>query len=280
MLIRILRIALWWACLLLQPLSANAQTDTATAEELMRRSGMWEQLVGIAPQVRAGLFAGMSQTGARPSASESERLGRAVDNAYSASKLRRTAMKTIRQGLDVAYVPELRRWYATPAGKSATAMEEASSSDKRDPKVVLAEGAKLLNDMPAARRDLITELVKVTRSAESMVQMTINVTLATQRGASSVAPNLPRPSQAELRKLLDAQRPQLLQAYTGMALASSAKTYETLSTAMLAQYVEFLKSDAGRHFSEVGIQAIEAAMVEASTELGRRLPASKDQANT
>lgn len=275
-----LRALLCFSCLLLPPLHASAQADAATVEELMRRSGLWEQLANVAPQVRAGVLAGMSQAGARISETETERLGRAVDAAYDAAKLRTAVMTSLRKGLDAKHLPALRRWYSSPTGKTVTALEEAASADQGDPQALLAEGAKRLDEGPVARRELLNELVTVTHAAESMVQMTINVSLATQRGASSATPNLPLPNQAELRRQLEAQRTPMLQAYTGMALASSARTYATLPTATLAQYVTFLKSNAGRHFNDLGLKAIDAAMVDASVDFGRRLPASKDQSNT
>ena len=275
------RMALWCICgLLASSGGASAQTDARSAEELMRRSGLWEQLSGVAPQARAGLLAALAQGGARPSTTEMERLTRAVDLAYAPQRLRGRALAQVRRGLDAKHVPALRRWYATPNGKQITALEESASSDVRDPQALMAEGVRLLDEMPTARRDLLSELVRVTRGAEAMVQLTINVTVATQRGASSVAPNLPGASEAQTRAMLDAQRPQMVQAYTAMLMASMAQTYAPLPTGTLAQYVEFVKSSAGQHFNDVAMKAFDAAMVEAATDLGRRLPTSKDQANT
>jgi hypothetical protein len=273
-----MRIALW-AALLLQAQVAGAQTNAATAETLMRQSGLWNQLAGVAPQVRAGLMASLAQARVNPSASEVERMSRAVDAAYAAARLRKVALASIRQDIDGKHVPALRRWYAAPAGRAVTALEEIGSADEREPAVIMKEGAALLSGAPADRRALLNELVAVTRSAEAMAQLTIDTTLAAQSGARSAAPDVQGPSPNELRALLDAQKPRMLKAYEGLTLASSAKVYSTLPTETLRQYVAFLKSDAGRHFNDVGMRALGAAIVEASAELGRRLPASKDQSN-
>jgi len=278
--LKLVRIALWCMGAFVATSGAGAQTQAGAAEDLMRRSGLWEQLGGVAPQVRAGLVDALTQGGARPSDTEMQRLERAVDTAYAPQRLRATALAQLRRGLDAKHVAALRRWYATPNGKTITAMEERASSDVRDPRTVVAEGTQLLDEMPAARRELLNELVTVTRAADAMVQMMINISLATQRGASSVAPQLPGASEAQMRSMLEAQRPQLMQAYTVMLLASMAQTYAALPTETLAQYVGFLKSSAGRHFNDVTLKAFDAAMVEAATDLGRRLPTSKDQANT
>ena len=100
-----------------------------------------------------------------------------------------------------------------------------------------------------------------------------------QRGASSVRPDGPAASAVELMSALESQRPQLLKAFAALSLASYAMAYETLPTADLAQYVAFLRSEAGQHLTDVGLKAMGASFVEASTEFGRRLPGTADKAN-
>jgi hypothetical protein len=79
---------------------------------------------------------------------------------------------------------------------------------------------------------------------------------------------------------LETQRPQLLQAFKGLLLASSAAAYAELPTAELAQYIEFLKTEPGRHFTDVGLKAFSEALLEAAADLGRMLPATKGRANS
>lgn len=259
---------------------ARAATDAATAESLMKRSGLWEQLAGIGPQARAGMLASVTQSGAQPSAEEMERLGRAAEAAFDAGRLRELARGAIERGLDAQHLPALQRWYASAPGQAMTRLEEASAGDTREPPALMQAGTALLQRMPEDRRLLLAEMVEVTQAAEAMVRLVIGTSLAAYRGAASVTPGRPAMSLAELRAVLESQRPQMLQAYGALALAGSAITYESASTGELAAYVDFLKSDAGRHFSAVGNGAVDAAMVEASAEFGRRLPGSRDQSNT
>lgn len=260
--------------------AAQAQTDAATAESLMRRSGLWEQLAGIGPQARAGVLASVAQSGAQPSAAELERLTRAADTAFDADRLRGTARGAIARGLEPQHLPALLRWYASPAGTSITRLEEASATDTREPPAVVQAGTLLLQRMPEERRLLLADMVEATKAPEAMVQLVIGTSLAAYRGAASVTPGTPGMSLSELRALLEAQRPQLLKAYAALALAGMAITYEPVATGELGAYLDFLKSDAGRHFSDLGNAAVDAAMVEASADFGRRLPGSRDQANT
>jgi len=56
--------------------------------------------------------------------------------------------------------------------------------------------------------------------------------------------------------------------------------YAELNTQDLATYVNFLKSDAGRHLNDLGQQAFTEAMAEAAAEAGRAMPATiRDDAN-
>jgi hypothetical protein len=125
--VRFKRTFLWSICLLLLAPCTHAQTDAATAELLMRKSGVWEQLGSLAPHVRTGFMAALSQSGGNLSASEIDRVSRAIDSAYSADRLRSVSLATIMRGLDSRHVPELRSWYDTAVGQTISKMEETAS---------------------------------------------------------------------------------------------------------------------------------------------------------
>jgi len=275
----LMRLLVWCCTFGLFAAPAWAGTDAATAESLMRKSGLWEQLVDIAPQVRAGMLAGIQRSGGKPSDAEIGRLSRAVDAAYSVQRLRSACLSAIAKDLDNKQVPALRRWYDGPTGRAITRLEE-SLSRQGDQQTTLERGAALLERMPASRRRALDEIVLATRSAELMAELTISTTLATQQGAASVSPNAARPSADEMKAALDAQRQQLIRTFSAISLASFAFAYSSLSTAQLVGYADFLKSGAGRHFSAVGARAFSAAMVDAAAELGRALPGSRDKVNT
>lgn len=258
---------------------ARAQIDADTAEALVRDSGIWQQMSSMAPQVRTGFLQAVGASGAKPSQAEVERLSNVIDRAYSADRLRSTAIRIIQNDTQIEHAPALLDWYASPVGKVVARLEEEASADQLDPHAVMQQGTSLRASMPADRRAMLDELVAITRSAENLVQITIDTTLAAQRGAASVIPSGPAASPMELKAALDAQRPQLEAAFTQLMRASSALAYAALPDSELAQYLEFLSSKAGRHFNEVGTRAFGAALVEASTEFGRGLPGTKDSSN-
>jgi len=258
-------------------LNTFAQTDAITAEALMRSSGMWQQLTSISPQVRAVFLEGASQTAPKPSPAEIETLSKIIEEAYASDRLRSTVLSIVSADTKAVHVPALRRWYSSRAGKRITVLEEAASATQTDPQSVGQQGSALLSTMPAARRALLEELVVVTRSGEIATQIAIDTALAAQRGVLSMSPGSPSNAAEGLRSALEAQRPQLLEVFAGLSLASYAIAYEKLPTTELAQYTKFLKSEPGRHFTNVGATALSAALIEAAAELGRRLPGTKNR---
>lgn len=258
----------------------HAQIDSATTESLLRKSGLWEQLGSIAEQAEAGLPGVFAQSGMKPSAAELARISRIIRESYSATRLREVSMGVISGKLSAGHVPELQRWFDSAIGQTVTKLEEQASADLGDPQEQLRQGAALLQKSPPARRKLLEEILKETRSAEVMTQITINTSLAALRGVASVSPQPPTMSQGELKAALEAQRPQMMQGFSAMALASFARTYASLPTEQLRRYVAFLKSGAGRQYNDLGIEALDAALTEAAAELGRKLPGTKDQAHT
>lgn len=259
--------------------AALAQVSTATAEELMRLSGLWEQVEHIGPQVLAGVGAAVADRGGKPSVAEQERMAAAVRDAYAPARLRGAMQAVLARQLQPARVATVRRWLDSPLGRSITKLEEAASAAGADSQAAVQEGLRQLESMPAERRERLADLLVATRSAEALVQVTLNTALAAARGAASVLPG-PAPSLADLGEALEAQRPQMLEGFRALMLVSFATTYATLTPAQLREYTEFMQSDAGRHFNDVAIEALDQALTEAAGELGRRLPLTGEKANT
>ncbi len=273
--------ALLLSMVLLGSAAAFAQTSTATAEALMRKSGLWGQLEHVAPQVRSGLVEALSRKGSGMEPAEVARLARSVDAAYGAARLRASARAVIARDTRRADVPELLAWFGSPVGIAITRREEIASADDRSPEELVAEGLELFGSLPEARQVTIRELVDVTRSAESLTSMTINTTLAIQAGVAGASPGADSgPGAAELRRVLEGQREQMNRAFATVALAAAAITYGEVGDSDLTRYLGFLKSRAGAHFTDVGMRALDAALQRAAGELGRAIPAARDGANT
>lgn len=268
------------AALLLAASLAHAEIDASAAESLLRKSGMWEQLAGLGPQAEAGMQEMLAQGATAPAEAEKARVTRVIRDAFAPARLRAVSVRVVASGTRAEHLPALRKWFDSPVGQAATRLEEAASATPTDPRAMLEQGVRLLNGMPAERRALLEQMVEATDAAEAMVRITIGTALAAHRGAASVAPDAPGMSAAQLRAALEAQRPQMLKAFGAMMLASFARIYEGLPTGELQQYVDFIRTPAGTHFNDVAMDALEAAVVDATAEMGRRLPGTRDGRNS
>ncbi len=258
----------------------GAGLDRPTVEALMRSSGFWGQLGQMAPQARSGIQEMLDKLEPPPSATERERVVRLADEAYSADRMRASALALMRARLQAAHLPALRSWYDSATGQQISRIEEAASSDATDPQLQMQRGQALLEQLPPARRALLEELAQVIRIGEVLAQLMIETSLAGQGAALSLMPNAPSDAGEQLRALLEAQRPQLVTALGQAALASFALRYTEVADAQMAQYIAFLASPAGQHYTEVGVQALQAAFVDAARAIGLGMAGTSDKLNT
>lgn len=258
---------------------ALAQVDTGVAESLMQKSGLWQQLASVAPQANAGIQAAVTPPNGNATATELARLSALVDAVYGPDRLRASVRKVMARQLKAGHTPALLKWYDSPLGTRISRLEEAASNDPADPGQQLQQAAALLRTLPAPRRRLIEQLVTATRCAESMTSMSINGIIATQRGVALAHPEVPGPGVAQLRQMLEAQRPQMLQAFTAMSQALFSRAYAPLTDRELLAYTEFQRSPAGVQFMDASIQAVDAAMTEAAESIGSGVPGTRDGHN-
>ena len=259
--------------------TARAQTDAATAETLLRKSGLWVQLAGIAQQVRAGMAGGAAEQGATLTDAEAARLDRAVDTAYAAPRLRASVLRRLVREMPAMHVALVLAWHDSAVGRVITRMEEVASVADQDSDTMAQEGARRLAAMSESRRLLLERLMVESRAGEALAGMTINTALGVQQGLRSMRPDAPGPNADELRAVLQAQRPQLERAFGTMAVAAFAQVYAEASDEQLQAYLRFQETEAGRQFNRVMETAMDRMFLEAATELGRALPGTKDQAN-
>lgn len=273
-----LRIA---AALLLAAVASSALAiDRAAAEEMVRKSGLWEQLGRVEEQVRGGFAERMFRTSPRPSAAEVERIGRAIGESYAAARLRTTAVAVVAERLQDDDLAELRSWFASPTGSAIARLEATAAGDARDPRAIVVEGRALLELASPKRRELVARLMTTTNAVDALMQMTMNSALAVQRGVALADPTLPQPSAAELRATLEAQRPRMREIFAPIVEAGFASVYRSSSDEELERYVEFVGSPVGRRLNAVGVLALDAAMSAGAEEFGRRLPTARDRSTS
>lgn len=257
---------------------ARAQVEPQVAESLMKRSGLWDQIEGLGPQVRAGLAQSMQQSPRPPSPESMERMGRVADQAFAPAAMRARVLAVLAQTLPAVHVPALDTWLDSARGKRITAIEVESARrpPPADPQAAMRAAVGVYQAASAERRSLIDDYVRVTRSAEVAHEAMVVTAVAVARGVGAANPELPRPSLAELEGFLRGQKAMAMPMLTMAMTANAAANYEPVPDADMRPYVEFLKTDAARSFSEVAVQALMRAIEAAGEEMGRNLRGASD----
>ncbi len=262
--------ALWLLAAVLATSAARAQISEKDAESLMRTSGMWQQLANSAPAMRAGFAQQINAPGATLAPEARQKLLAAADAAFVPERMQAVARKALAERVRVAHVPALQAWFASADGQRITAAEVADSLRDASSEAEMKAGLAILQAAPEPRRRLIGRIAEVTRAAEIGGEMMVNLIVGTALGMARVTP-APEPlDEAKLRTQLGEQRPQLQQAVLGIVLTSYARSYQALPDDMLERYASFLASAAGEHYTDVGVGAMEAAMLDAVGRMGRR----------
>jgi len=258
-----------WSCLALLFLHglAGAEVPAATAEALMRKSGVWAQLADVAPQAKAGIA--QSAAGAQLDADGLNHLETLADETFSAARLRASFQQVLSARMTPAQASSALKWFDSPTGRQMTQLEEASSADADDVNRALSDGNQALATASSRRQSLLAQVVRVTRAAEAMVSMQINTTVGVLQGLASALPDQAMPSGAQLRAMFEAQRPQMLATSTGVMLTLFARTYQGASDRALAQYVRYLSSGPGMALTAVMMDAMDEALSSAAQRLGR-----------
>ncbi|HXC49758.1 MAG TPA: hypothetical protein VN634_02630 [Candidatus Limnocylindrales bacterium] len=173
-----------------------ASTDPKTAEELMRESGLWQDLGEVADEVRSGLHGFIEQSPKKPERSEIARLEHLIDTAFSSERLRSVARDVVEKQTNEQHVAALREWFASPDGKAVTKAEIAAPGTREGIEKLKKEGIVLLEKMPKTRRDLLDAILAASRSAEVTTNITIRSSLAVLAALHRSNPDLPLPAKA------------------------------------------------------------------------------------
>lgn len=260
---------------------ATAQTDDATAEMLMRRTGLWQNLGSIEPRILADVSQTFATLKPRPSPTETERVVQAATAAYAAPRMRATGLALIARGVEARHLPALKQWFDSAAGTNFSRLDEQAVQEQTDPTDVAVRGGALLRSMPASRLELLQQINSVAENAEMMARIMVNTAVAMHRGIGSVVPRSAMTmTEEQLRAALQQQRPAMIKGFNALTMASMALAYEAAPAADLQHYLDLLRSDAGRHLNSLVGQTIDAIMSEAALDLGRRLPGTTDKSNT
>lgn len=261
-------------CLLTMSPVAHAAVTPDQAEQIMKKSGLWDQLGSVLPQARIGFSAAFSLNESEPTNEEADRLNTALEQAYGPQSLRQLGLKLISASVDAKQAAAMRRWFDSPLGRKVAQVEQAASNTQTDLREVIKQGTDVFAQLPAARRDLLTRLLQETKADEAMVNVSIHTLVATHRGVTLAIPGQSSLTNDEVKSTLMAERDAMIQSYRQLILASFAQAYAPLSDKELGAYVAFLHSTAGRRHTQLAFQSLQAALDEGARRFAVLAPAA------
>jgi hypothetical protein len=252
-------------CMLCLASGAHAAVPRQQAEEIMKLSGLWDQLGSVLPQARLGLTAAFSLGESEPTLEEADRFNGALEAAYSPDRLRQLGLTRVSRSLDARQVALVKRWFGSPLGRRIDEVERAASATQTDLREVIRKGSEAVEMLPDARRDLLSRLLKATRADEAMVEVSVHTLVATHKGVSGALAEGSRLTNDEVKATLTAEREPMLKAYTQLILSSFVQAYAALSDDELRRYVDYLYSPAGKRQTQLAYRSLMAALNDGAT---------------
>jgi hypothetical protein len=249
--------------------AAVAAVSPEAAQDLARKSGLWDQLDSLGSQVGADMSAAAAKNPAKASAEQQAKLMDCAQSAYATEGLRETAIDAVAGALQPADLPTLEGWYDSPIGRKIAATERDSSQQVQDPQERVRRGAASLASAGDARKAALQAIVTQSHSVELMTDTVIEMALAVQQGMASLAPSASGNSTAELKAGLAGRRPQIMGRYAQISLSAYAFTYGGLADDELQRYADFLGSPSGTAFNEATMRGVARALNSGAVQLGR-----------
>lgn len=252
------------ACLAL-PAHAAAPNKETLAKELMKLSGLGQQIRQIPRQV----LAGFDRDGKKLSPQRYTALRRVLSQAYNAQTLEQHVYKRVHGELTSELATKALGWLRTDLARKITKLEERASTPQA---IQQMQGfAKKLESSPPSqqRLGLARRIDLATDATELMLDITESSTFGLAMALDATLPPDQRQGEARLRVQMERQRPILREAYQQLSMVNTLFTYQSLSDAELERYVDFLESEVGTQYTTLANTALKDALYEASTDVNR-----------
>jgi hypothetical protein len=272
-----LRTLVFAACLFAAA-TAGAQNRT---EELMRKSGLWEQ----AAQMRLQMKAGVAEARAQAKAAKQEmltdeqyaRLQSAIDRAFAPDLLRETMTLHMEELVQPADQAAVLQWLSSELGGRFTRWEVQAGAVAEIRKAE-TEAPKLRKALSPARLEKYQRLAHALDAGNTIATLTVNLTTAIVYGIGLVMADTDADAAARgIRQRMEAKRADAVKFFGDRALTTYSYVYRNATDAQMEEYVRFAESAPARRYHDAGIKAIDNTISQAALSLGQDLGASMQE---
>jgi hypothetical protein len=249
-----------------QPALAQSQEALDTAQRLVVRSGLAVQLPGFVGQMKSQL----AQQRGKTSDELALKLVEAAEQAYRPEALQDEIARDVARRLQVKEMKVALAWLDSDIGRRITLAEEAASSADDAAVGKFMQGLKDRKPS-AARVSLIKAIIEASDAEDLAVRGLQAIALGVALGMDSTLPNERRLGLARIEKQVNAELPKdkLKQELRATMLSTCLYAYRELPDEDLRPYLAFLRSAAGKRYSDQMTEAFMGALVRASVRLGQ-----------
>lgn len=241
-----------------------------TAAEITRKCGVADQLKDFAPSVRTGITTN-PELASKLTEAQLANLLAAIDVAYRPAQIEIDFNAELAKALKPAAAKDTLVWLDSELGQRLTALENGATELANDPDK-MAAAQQLMERLPPRRVERYLALMKATGADASGAQLVLNNSLGVAVGAGATLGARP-PEVAKIHKELEVNLPQLTEAIGSSYMVMFASIYESVAEAELDQYVAFAESPSGKAYHQAVTKALNVALTNAATELGRQIGA-------
>lgn len=249
-------------------MAAGAEGTARRTDELLRKSGLWEQLGYTKPHVKA---AALRETAKgrylEMSPPDFARLEQAIDFAYAPEKLRATAARELAL-LPVEDEETALSWLSSELGMRITRREEENWQPETAAKI-RQESARILESAPNHRLETCRSVNEALASPDETASGFVDILAGIAYGWVLVVNPSDTAAAEAVRERLLLRRAQMNEQFDKDSIVECVHAYRDLSDDEFDRHVAFTRSPAGSRLHQVLNSAALKATALASLELVR-----------
>ena len=260
-------------CLVVPVASMAQDHKDVLIQDLYNQSGMETQIGQLPMVIQIGFDQAVESDGRLKTIprGDLEDMRATIPIVYDPQAIRQTIIGEYHQNLNADELKHVLGWLNSPIGRQLTQLEEASSSPEAY--IEMQRYALALQDAPPApeRLSVIRQLDAAIKITEGGVEIAMNTQLAVAIAVVASLPAEQQPTYAKLAEALEQHRPRLEDEVRIQTLFSLLYTYQSVSDAVLAEYVAFASSAAGTNYHNTTMSGLKKAMLEGAYKWGESI---------
>jgi hypothetical protein len=249
---------------LLLPLRASGdRISNETLNQLIKLSGAHKQVSEISAIAWGGFLKGSEQGPTIPSA-ELEKVKKAMESAFNPQSMMEIISNEIQTNITEKEGLELITWYISDEGAKITAAEERASSNEGIQQM-FREARTLLID-----KDRVNRAIEIDRLI-SGTEMTLSLQRYSEIALFTAFQALKEPTTpvniAEFNTRMYTHEQKARAQAQQLTILSIAFCYKNIEETLLNNYIEFLKSEAAKKYTKVGMEGFKEAFRKSTDQM-------------